>query len=208
MLRDLVPIRDSIATRLLRVVFSFYLILVMIVTSAQIAAEYVHSKNLVLEELEILKQVFQPSLEQALWEINDNQLQSTLNGIIKLPNVVGIEVVNSKGKYLGERGNVLHLSDLAITDKADKNQNHVFTSSGLFWKTFQIDYPRGDSSFRMGIVTIYSSQSIILNELKFSAILLIVSAIINIIGFWILFLLISRYLLSRPLAELTRATEQ
>lgn len=85
MLKDLVPIKDSIATRLLRVVFSFYIILVVTVTAAQITAEYVHTRNLVLEELEILKQVFQPSLEQALWELNNNQLQSTLNGIISRP---------------------------------------------------------------------------------------------------------------------------
>jgi len=208
MLKDLVPIKHSIATRLLRVVFSFYIILVLTVTGAQITAEYVHTKNLVLEELEILKQVFQPSLEQALWELNNNQLQSTLNGIIKLPNVVGIEVVNSKGSYLGERGSVLHLSGLSSTDKQSPNESNTDKSSGLFWKTFQINHLREDASFQVGAVTIYSSEKIIIDKLKFSVIFLIVSAIINIIGFWVLFLLISRRLLSRPLAELTRATEQ
>jgi len=206
--KDLVPIKDSIATRLLRVVFSFYIILVIAVTSAQITAEYVHARNLVLEELEILTRVFQPSLEQALWEINKNQLQSTLNGIMKLPNVVGIEIMNAKGEYLGERGNVLHRSDLASIDKTDMNQSNIITSSGLFWKTFQINHLREDASFPVGAVTIYSSEKIIIDKLKFSVIFLIVSAIINIIGFWILFLLISRRLLSRPLVELTRATEQ
>jgi signal transduction histidine kinase/CheY-like chemotaxis protein len=208
MLKDLVPIKDSIATRLLRVVFSFYLILVVTVTGAHIAAEYVHAKDLVLQELEILKQAFQPSLEQALWEMNNNQLQSTLTGIMKLPNVVGIEIVDSKGKYLGEKGEVLHLSDLTLANTVDGNQSGISNSSGLFWKTFQIDYLRGDTSFRVGVVTIYSSQKIIINKLKFSVTFLIVSAIINIIGFWILFLLVSRNLLSSPLAELTRATGQ
>jgi len=206
-LKDLVPIKDSIATRLLRVAFSFYLILVVTATGAQLVAEYAHAKNLVLEELEILKQVVQPSLGQALWELNEKQLQSTLDGIIKLPNIVGIEIVNSKGKYAGERGNVLHLSDLISPEKDNDNKSNILPS-GLFWKTFQIDYLRGDSPFRVGVVTIYSSHNIIINKLKFSATLLIVSAIISIAGFWILFLLISRYLLSRPLAELTRAAEQ
>ena len=208
MLKDLVPIKDSIATRLLRVVFSFYIILVVTVTGAQIAAEYVHTKNLVLDELEILKQVFQPTLGQALWEINNNQLQSTLNGIIKLPNVVGIEVANPRGQYLGERGNVLHLSDSASFEKTEVNQHNAVASSGLFWKTFKINHLRGDASFLVGVVTIYSSQTIIINRLKSSVIFLIAGAIINMIGFWIVFLLICRYLLSRTLAQLTRATEQ
>ena len=208
MLKDLVPIKDSIATRLLRVVFSFYIILVVAVTGSQITAEYIHTKNLVLEELEILRLVFLPPLARALWELNDKQLQSTLDGIVMLPDVVGIEVVNSKGKYLGERGEVLHLSAGAPAAQSHKNPGTSIPSSRLFWKTFKINYQREDAPFQVGVVTIYSSHDVIVNKLKFSTTLLLVSAIINIVGFWILFLLISRYLLSRPLADLTRATQQ
>jgi signal transduction histidine kinase/CheY-like chemotaxis protein len=205
---ELVPLKNSIATRLLKVVFSFYLILAVTVTVAHIAAEYVHTRNLVFQELEILEQTFRPSLEEALWEMNNNQLQSTLTGIMQLPIVVGIEIVNPKGIYLGEMGEVLHLSDLASTNNTNKNQSDMFSSSSLFWNTFQVHHMRGDTSFLVGVVTIYSSQNIVIDKLKFSIMILIVNAVIKIIGFWILFLLISRSLLSRPLAELTRATEQ
>jgi len=208
MLKDLVPIKDSIATRLLRVVFSFYLILVGGVTASQVAAEYVHTKNLVLDELEILRQVFFPPLAQALWELNNKQLQSTLDGIAKLPDVVGVEVVNSKGEYLGERGEVLHLSGTASPGKPGKAPGDAFSPSRLFWKTFHVSYQRADSTFPVGIVTLYSSHDVIVNKLKFSTALLLGSAVVNIVGFWILFLLISRSLLSRPLAELTHATQQ
>lgn len=208
MLIDRVSLKDSIATRLLRVVFSFYLVLVVIVTGTQITAEYFHTKNLVLEELETLKQAFQPSLEQALWELNNNQLQSSLTGIMKLPNVVGIEIANSDGKSLGERGRILHLTNLSSINNASNNPREIFGSSDLFWKTFQIQHQRGDTQFLVGIVTIYSSQKIVVDKLKFNVASLLISAVIKIIGFWILFLLISRYFLSRPLAELTRAAEQ
>ena len=208
MLKDLVPIKDSIATRLLRVVFSFYLILVGAVTGSQVTAEYIHTKNLVLDELDILRQVFFPPLAQALWELNNKQLQSTLDGIVKLPDVVGVEVVNSKGEYLGERGDVLHLSGAARSGKPEKAPGDSFPSSRLFWKTFQISYQRENTTFQVGVVTIYSSRDVIVSKLKFSTTLLLVSAITNIVGFWILFLLVSRSLLSRPLAELTRATQQ
>lgn len=208
MLPNLVPLKDSIATRLLKVVFSFYIILITIVTGIQIAGEYFHTKELVLQELETLKQAFHPALEEVLWEMNDNQLQSTLTGIMKLPNVVGIEIVDSKGDYVGERGRVLHKSSLLSRKEMDDNQSDIFTSSGLFWKTFQIEHQRGDRSFLVGVVTIYSSQKIILDKLIFNVISLVIGAIVKAIGFWILFLLISRYLLSKPLAELTHAAEQ
>ncbi len=200
--------KDTIAARLLKVVFSFYLILAVTVTAAHIVAEYAHTRSLVIQELEILTQTFRPTLEQALWEMNYIQLQSTLTGIMQLPNVVGIEIVNPKGDYLGEMGKTLHLSYSAASNGSNENQNDVLSSSGLFWKTFQIDHLRGDRSFPVGTVTIYSSRNIIIDKVKFSVIILILNAIIKIIGFWILFLLISRSLLSKPLAELTRAAEQ
>ncbi len=205
---DFIPIKDTIAARLLKVAFSFYLILAIAVTVAHIAAEYVHTRSLVLRELEILAETFRPTLQQALWEMNNNQLQSTLTGIMRLPNIVGIEIVNPKGIYLGEMGEVLHLSHSAITNTMDTNKSGIFFSSGLFCKTFQINHMRGDISFLVGVVTIYSSRNVVIDKLKFSATILIINAIIKIIGFWILFLLISRSLLSRPLAELTRAAEQ
>jgi signal transduction histidine kinase/CheY-like chemotaxis protein len=205
---DFVPIKDTIAARLLKVAFSFYLILAVTVTVAHIAAEYVHTRSLVLRELEILAQTFRPTLERALWEMNNNQLQSTLTGIMRLPNIVGMEIVNHKGIYLGEMGEVLHLSDSAITNNMDANESGIFFSSGLFCKTFQINHMRGDISFLVGVVTIYSSRNVVINRLKYSIAILIINAIIKIIGFWILFLLISKSLLSRPLAEFTHAAEQ
>ncbi len=204
----MVPLKDSIATRLMRAVFSFYLILVVIVTCTQITAEYIHTKNLVLDELETLKQAFQPSLERALWEMNNAQLQSSLTGIMKLPNVVGIEIENSDGKLLGERGRVLHLTNLSSVNNADNNPRKIFGTADLFWKTFQIQYRREDRLFPVGIVTIYSSHKIVINKLKFNVASLLISAVIKVIAFWILFLLISRYLLGQPLAELTRVAEQ
>jgi signal transduction histidine kinase/CheY-like chemotaxis protein len=200
--------KDTIAARLLKVVFSFYLILAVTVTAAHILAEYAHTRSLVIQELEILTQTFRPTLEQALWEMNYIQLQSTLTGIMQLPNVVGIEIVNPRGEYLGEMGKTLHQSYSEATKGSNKNQNEVLSTSGLLWKTFQIDHLRGDRSFPVGTVTIYSSRNIIIDKLKFSVTILILNAIIKIIGFWILFLLISRSLLSKPLAELTRAAEQ
>ena len=189
-------------------VFSFYLVLVVIVTGAQIVAEYFHTKNLVLQELETLKLAFQPSLEQILWEMNNAQLQSSLNGIMQLPNVVGIEIADANGKSLGERGRILHLTNLPYINNASDYPHEVFGSSDLFWETFQIQYKRGDTPFLVGVVTIYSSQKVVIDKLIFNVTSLLISAVIKVIGFWIIFLLISRYFLSRPLAELTHAAEQ
>lgn len=204
----LVPLKDSIATRLLKVVFSFYLILATTVTVTHMVAEYMHTRNLVLQELVILEKTFQPSLEQALWEMNKAQLDSTLKGIMELPNIVGVKIVTPKGIMLGEMGQVLPQIKTKFLDKPTTISGIVESSSGLFWNTFRVIHKRGDKSFLVGVVTIYSSRFVVIDKVKFSFLFLIINAGIKIIGFWILFLWISRVLLSRPLAELTYATQQ
>jgi PAS domain S-box-containing protein len=208
MLFPLVPLKDSIATRLLKVVFSFYLVLATSVTVGHMIAEYVHTRNLVVQELAILEKTFQPSLEQALWEMNKAQLQSTLKGIMELSNIVGVQIVNSKGNLLGEMGEVIPHTDHKSKNEIGANTEIVERASGLFWNTFQVRHKRGKTSFLVGTVTIYSSRYVVIDRVKFSFIFLIMNAAIKIIVFWILFLWISRILLSRPLAELTHATGQ
>ena len=162
-------------------------------------AEYLHTRDLVLQELKILEKTFQPSLEQALWEMNKAQLHSTLKGIMELPIIVGVQIKNPKGKLLGEMGDV---SESVVSSGMGES------SSGLFWNTFHIRHTREDRSFLVGSVTIYSSRIVVFDKVKFSFLFLIINAVIKIIGFWILFLWISRVLLSRPLAELTQAAKQ
>ncbi len=204
----LVPIKDSIATRLLKVVFSFYLILATIVTLSHMIAEYIHTKNLVTEELLILEKTFQPTLQQALWEMNKDQLHSTIKGIIELPNVVGVQVRDPKGKLLGQLGEVLPVATTEPLDALAMNSKTIKNSSGLYWNTFQVSHVRGEESFVVGGVTVYSSRLIVIEKVKYSFLFLIINAIVKIIGFWILFLLVSRTILSRPLAEMTHATHQ
>lgn len=208
MLIPLVPLKDSIATRLLKVVFSFYLILATAVTVGHMIAEYVHTRNLVIQELTILEKTFQPSLEQALWELNTAQLDSTLKGIMELPNIVGVQIINPKGVLLGEMGEVLPQKQTIVNEEPTVSAEIIERSSGLFWHTFRIRHKRGDASFLVGVVTIYSSRFVVIDRVKFSFLFLIMNAIIKIIGFWILFLWISRIILSKPLATLTHATQQ
>jgi diguanylate cyclase (GGDEF)-like protein len=204
----LVPIKDSIATRLLKIVFSFYLILATIVTASHMIAEYIHTKNLVIKELLTLEKTFQPTFQQALWEMNEDQLLSTIKGIMELPNVVGVQIISPKGKLLRQMGEVLPVARTKPLDASAMNPKIIETSSGLYWNTFQVNHLRGATSFSVGIVTIYSSRFIVIDKVKFSFFFLIINAVIKIIGFWIVFLLISRIIISRPLAEMTHATGQ
>ncbi len=195
---SLVPIKNSIATQLLKVVFSFYLILTVAVTLLQMIAEYTHTKQQTLEELGFLETTFKRPLEQAMWEMNFSQLRSTVWGISQLPTVVGVQVQDHKSEVLAQEGQVMSLEHPL--------EDQVY--SQLFSHTFEIEHQRGGKLFKIGEVTIYSSAAVVFEKIQFGFIFLIINAFIKTLVFWILFLWISRFMLSRPLAVLTAATEQ
>ncbi len=60
---------------------SFDLILAVTVTVAHIAAEYVHTRSLVLQELEILAKTFRPTFEQALVLIDSDAVNRTIEAV-------------------------------------------------------------------------------------------------------------------------------
>ncbi len=200
---SLVPIQDSIAARLLGKVFSFYLILATAVTISHMVAEYIRTKEAVQRELKIIERTFTPSLSVALWEMNQDQLHSNLRGLVELPVIVGVQVRTPEGKISEDIGEVIPRPENSLISTGMND-----SASGLFWHTFQIQHLRGEKVYLIGSVTIYSNRGVVIEKVKFGFLLLIMNAAIKIIGFWVIFLWIARTLLSRPLAELTHATQQ
>ncbi len=203
-----VPIKDSIAAHLLKVVFALYLVIVVTVTLLHLLSVYVHTKTSVLHELEIIGSTFKPGLEQALWEMNLTQMHSIMAGIVQLPAIVGVRIEDDQGGIIEQVGRVLNLQENAIVINQEGTQELESSTSKLFGHEFPLFYARGDQEFPVGNVTMYSSSGVVFERIRFGFLLLLIAAAIQIIAFWMLFLWISRTRLSRPLAELTYATGQ
>ncbi|MDM8556395.1 ATP-binding protein [Desulfococcaceae bacterium HSG7] len=200
-----VPLRNSISTQLLKAVLALYLILVAAVTSFHMAAEYAHTKANVLYELKALEVTVKPGLDQALWEMNLPQMHSILEGISQLPVIVGVRLEDDRENVIEQIGQTLNRKGEAINQEETQVMGGT---SGLFWHKFPLFYARGDKTFPLGNLTMYSNSGVVFKRIRFGFFLSIIAAFIQIIAFWVLFLWISRKKLSRPLAELTHAAGQ
>ncbi len=87
----LVPIKNSIATQLMRTVFSFYLLLTIGVTAAHMFSEFEQAELEVENDLKVLAANWGPSLARALWDFNVDQLKPAFLGIVEFPAVVGVK---------------------------------------------------------------------------------------------------------------------
>ncbi|MCP4353730.1 MAG: hypothetical protein GY795_50425, partial [Desulfobacterales bacterium] len=206
------PFRKSIAAALLKIVFSIYLGIAVIVTSGQMIREYYDVKEAVVYELTVFEQVFAKSLGFALWNVDMPELESLVAGIIKFPDIVGIKVMDHKksailagrGIVLNEEGEPVSMEDEDILNTDPDNE--LF--SKLFSHEFPVRYAHDLGSEHVGTAVIYSSSFAIFQKVKWGFLYILASAVIKTVALWFIFLWVGRILLSRPLMALTSAAEQ
>ncbi|UUZ48921.1 hypothetical protein LP420_40925 [Massilia sp. B-10] len=97
---------DSIAARLLRIIFACYFLVTVVVTTIQLAAEYKHTQEGVLREIDAMQQTFGPGIADAMWRYNDDILRGILGGMRALPVVEGVKVENDSGEIVDAVGAV------------------------------------------------------------------------------------------------------
>ena len=203
-------LRHSLATQLIKVIFGFYLLIAVIVTATQMIFEYQHVHQQVNDEIQDVQHSFGPSIASALWTFNTNHIHSILTGMHKIPSVVGATIGNkqnatSVGYVFDENG------DIAFFDPNNQQQK-VIANASIFNKLIHYEFPiiysdeRGEHD--LGVVNIYSSRDIIFEKVEYGFMLIIINSVIKTIALWFLFIYFMRKILSRPLTQLTAATQR
>jgi len=170
-------------------------------------AEFYSKKEGVNHELIVIGDTFSPGLAKALWDYNLEQLKPTFLGMVKFPAVEGIKLENEWGKLVGASGRITD-DEGQVVDIIGNGQEKVLGYTGLFHHAFPIIHLKKGNPIVVGEATIYSSTKVVFDKVKLGFSFIIINAIIKTIALWILFIAVSRKLLSRPLAVLTEATAQ
>lgn len=202
----MVPLKHSIARRLLMIVFAVYLGVTISVTTVHMVTEYIHTRKQVIHELQEIESIFHPTLSRALWEMNSKQVRSTLQGLERLPAVIGFQVEDNKAETIARAGTIGSDDGKCIIINELGKERVDESCSGLFWHEFQVTYSRGDKVFGVGRVRIYSSESVVLSKVSFGYIFLLVNALVTSITLLVIFLYVFRRILLKPLSQLTAAT--
>ena len=171
---SLVPIKDSIATQLFKVVFSFYVILTIVLTLVHMYSEYQQAGTEVRRDLKVVAETFEDSLAKALWDMNLAQLKPAFMGMVEFPTVVGIKLVDENNLAVGVSGMVRTDTDEIVQVDADGSKTRVGGNIGLFQYSFPIVYNyRSKEKIKVGQGTIYSSRNVIIDRVKLSFLFLI-----------------------------------
>lgn len=199
---------DSIAARLLRIIFSCYFVVTVVVTGLQLGAEYTHTRNRVENELAAMQQTFGPGIADALWRFNDDILRGILSGMSQIPAVVGVKIVDEHGALVRAVGTVTDTDGARKRASADGRLINATPGDSFFEEMFSRDFPvvfvdeKGESR-SIGTWTVYSNQRVIVRQVKHGFLLILVNSVIKTLALWFIFLLVVRRWLGRPLRQLS-----
>ena len=101
-----VNIRNSLSSRLLKIVLSIYIAVTLVVTVMHVLIEYDSVKKNVHGELVTVQRTFADSLSQALWQLDREQLNVTVDGITELPAIIGASIYGLDGVVIASAGQI------------------------------------------------------------------------------------------------------
>lgn len=171
-------IRNSLAYQLLKITFSFYIIVTLSVTATHMYTEWLQFDKYLKRDLIELGKSSEKGVILAMWDLDYQQVDSIAEGLYALPIVTGIKIENKKFQTIyGKKGDIVNEYEL------------IHREEGF--------------NFNVGKMIIFSSKQIVYERIKNVYILTIINAIVKTLALWLIVLWAGKKLLTRPLTILT-----
>lgn len=176
----------NLSQKMMRVVFSIYLIVTCLITGAQFLTEYLKTQQSILNELKQLEETFHNTIASSLWQYGQNQLHILISDLVKMPIIEGVDVFDRHAEsIISNRSYALDAAPLSIFD----------IKSDVIWVL-------NGKNILLGSLILYSSSEIVLDRVLFGFSLIAITAIIKLsVLFWLFIWAFDRYL-ATPLKEL------
>ena len=170
----------------MRVVFVIYLSVTFVVTAAHFFAEYDRTQESILAELQELEKTVHKSFETNLWQLSYPQLDALSQGLVGMPIVEGIEVIDPHEKTIVSlRGFISDVNPFS-----------------LFYIDKPLQWVLNGQIIPLGKIRLYSSSNVIFDRVLFGFSLIALTAIVKLSVLWALFLWAFRRFLAVPLERL------
>jgi diguanylate cyclase (GGDEF)-like protein len=176
----------NLSQKMMRVIFSIYLAVTVLITGIQFLTEYLKTQDSILSELKQLQETVRDPISSSLWQYNHNQLDVLVTGLVKMPIIEGVDVFDKHAKtMISERSFTPVSAPISIFD----------TKADLYWTL-------NNQQIFLGTLVLYSSSEVVLDRVLFGFSLIAITAIIKLsVLFWLFIWAFDRYLAS-PLKEL------
>jgi len=203
--KSVLSIRQSLAGRLLTIVFSLYVLIAILMTVIHMLAEYEKTKTDVIEALKVVHEIMSPNIAIALWDLDNELLNSTVSGISNLPDVGGVKVMGSLGSLSVMMGITMNeTGETKLTEQA----RFIDLPEGLYAYSAAVTYKGKHDQEQVGNMTIYAESGAVIKRIGFGFMMIIINAVIKTVALWVIFLWVSQSIIHRPLSALIAAVNK
>ncbi len=212
-----ISLKDSIATRMLLVILGLYLLVAITVTLSHVWMEYRYQKKNIIQDLGDIEQAFQNGLAVSLWGLDEQALKASVEGMLRIPTLVGVEISNAEKITIAIGGIVtqqnktgeigLHVNLSGCSDEDKTVHEDKLYKLEMFQRKFLITHNLEGENLLLGQTTIYSNSSVIYRRMKLQAVMLSFNVLLTLFTFSIALLWVINRYLRKPLEVLTNATE-
>lgn len=199
--------RSTIAAKLLVKVFAFYIIITFIVTLLHMYAQFTMNKDDVNFDLSVFHSSFEPSVSDGVWNLDDEALNSAFRAIYGVPQIVGAKVVDDEGHLIKGVGYLYDQAGEVIffdPERFELSDNDMSNPIGIFYTEKVIYHQEEGASYKVGTLTLYSSEGFILSRFQYEYIFIIISALVKTLALWLIVLWQSKPVISNPIQEFSQ----
>jgi signal transduction histidine kinase/ActR/RegA family two-component response regulator len=204
-----------LAATLVRVIFGAYMVVAILLTCLQLVLDYRRQQAVLSEEVEQLGATAEPIFAHALWNFDDDQLASNLEGILRSVNIFGVQVRSPEGRVLGALGAIpteggamecarLPGREFDATDKCGPRAAGLFAIERPVWYAGQ----DGRQPQRLGTLVLYTSSNVVMQRAAYGFAVVVFGALLKTLALWFIARAVITRLVSRPLHKLTQAIQQ
>lgn len=178
----------SLSRRLLKRVLSVYLGVTVLIFAVQIAVEYIEVRQDVVTELGLLHGTFGQSVSLALWNFDQAQINTTLEGILNLPSVSRVSVIGPNGQVL--------------KTMAEPTDNLNTTLPGGYTSRKRLEYKVLGRTEDLGWLELHSNGDVVVRRLMTGVLLTAAAALLKTALLIFLVNLFFKRMLSTPLLRI------
>lgn len=200
--------RPTITGRLFRAAFLLYLTAATVITGGLVAESYLSARADLEHELAIYRGTLERTLSGPLWAFDLDEVGEIAAAMTDLPEIVGVRVLDhNQARTLVRAGEVADDPPRSSAPTGGGANQGSGDGAGLT-VSIPVFHSHAVGRTQVGHVTLYSSELVVLERVRWGIALLVGAALLKTAILWFIFDRVGRSILIRPLTRLTEATRR
>ncbi len=200
--------KDTIGNLLFKKIFYGYILLMMLISSYQIYAEYTSAQKYIEKELLSAEKSFSPILSKSVWHFDEAIIKSEAKAILSYGNIEGVAIVSPNDEVFILDGLIsLDMKEYKKYIFKDQSLFKVKYSDNLLQRSFNLK-DELISNEVLAKVTFFIDKNKVFEIVQESVSLILFNVILSAIILWMLFIYFANKILTEPLEDLIKATKE